>query len=160
MICTAAAEDFARKHIKDGKKDELGYERLFTDAICVELLFRACRDENNPEQTTFPTPKHIREALTTEECGRLFEHYLTVQLELGPLVVTMSDDEMEAWIDRLAEGGSSFPFDLLSSELQKIVLLHMAFQLRSSRMDTSSAGSPPEEMKPNELDSENPPSAD
>lgn len=154
MICTAAAEEFARKHIKDGKKDELGYERLYMDAVCVEVLFRACRDAEDPERPAFPTPKAIREKLTTEECAKLFEHYLTVQLELGPTVITMSDEEMEAWIDRLVEGGSAFPFDSLSSDLQKIVLLHMAYQLRSSPTDTSSVGSQPEETLPN--DSEKP----
>lgn len=148
MICTAAAEEFVRKHIKDGKKDELGYERLFSDAVSVEVLYRACRDADDPERPAFPTPKQIREQLTTEECGKLFEYYLTVQLELGPTVISMSDEEMEAWIDRLAEGGSAYPLDSVSSDRQKILFLYMAFQLRSSRMGTASVGSPPEESLP------------
>jgi len=145
MVCTAAAEKIAKEHLKDSKKDELGYERLFTDAVCVEVLFRACRDAEDVSKPAFPSPKSIRHALTTEECAMLFQHYLTVQLELGPMVVTMSDDEVEAWITRLAEGGSSFPFDMLSSDLQKILLLHMAYQLRSLPTDKSFAGSLPEE---------------
>lgn len=148
MICTAAAEDVVRKHMKDGRKDELGYERLFTDALCVEVLFRACRDADAPERPAFPTPSSLQKMLTTEECGKLFEHYLTIQLELGPTVVTMSDDELEKWIDRLVEGGSAYPFDLLSSDLQKLLLLHMAFRLRSSPMAKSSAGLPQEESSP------------
>ena len=75
----------------------------------------------------------------------LFEHYLTVSIELGPIAVNMTDAEFEAWIDRLVEGGSAFPFDLLSSDLQKILLLYMASQLRNSRTDKSSVGSQPEE---------------
>ncbi len=145
MVCTSAAEAFCRKHIKDGKKDELGYERLFTDAICVEVLYRACRDADNPSRPAFPSPKHIQEGLTTEECAKLFDHYLTAQVELGPLVVTMTDEEMDAWVSRLAEGGSSFPFDLLSSDLQRLVLLHMAFLLRGSSTDSISAGELPDE---------------
>jgi hypothetical protein len=151
MSSTKAAETLVKEHLKDGKKDELGYERLFTDAVCVEVLFRACRDVDDIKRTVFPSPKHMRNTLTTEECAMLFQHYLTVQLELGPIVVNMSDDEVEAWISRLAEGGSAFPFDLLSSDLQKILLLHMAYQLRSSQTDKSSVGSPPEESSPNDL---------
>lgn len=145
MVCTAEAENLARKHLKEGKKDELGYERLFSDSVCVEVLYRACRDAEDPEKPAFPAPTEMRRQLTTEECAKLFEHYLTVQLELGPTVATMSDEELEAWIDRLVEGGSAFPFDLLSSDLQKLLVLHMAFQLRHSRTDKSSAGSQPEE---------------
>lgn len=160
MVCSAAAEELARKHVKDGRKDELGYERLFTDAVCVEVLFRACRDAENPRNPAFPTPKSLREALTTDECGALFSHYLTVQLELGPTVIHMTEGEIEAWISRLVEGGSSFPFDLLSSDLQKILLLHMAYQLRTSPTDRSSAGSQLDESEPRPSDDESPPPAD
>lgn len=145
MICSAAAEEFTKKHLKDGKKDELGYERLYADSVCVEVLYRACRDADDVTRPAFPTPKSIRESLSTEECAKLFEHYMTIQLELGPTIATMSEQQMEAWIDRLVEGGSAFPFDLLSSELQKIVLMYMAFRLRSSPTDKSSAGSQPAE---------------
>lgn len=160
MICAAAAEEVARKHLKDGKKEELGYERLYADAVCVEVLFRACRDVDDPERAAFPTPALLQKQLTTEECAKLFEHYLTVQVELGPLTVTMSDAEIEAWIDRLVEGGSAFPFDLLSSDVQKIVLLHMAYQLRTSdyMKDSGSAGMQLDD--PSSNSSENPPPAD
>ena len=150
MICTAAAEAVVRKHLKDGKKDELGYETLFSDAVCLEVLYRACRDADDPTRTAFPTPKKLQETLTTEECGALFKHYLTIQVELGPTVVTMTDEDMEGWIDRLVEGGSGFPLDLLPSAQQKMLSLYMAFQLRSSQTDTSSAGSLPEESTPSD----------
>jgi hypothetical protein len=145
MVCASAAEKLTKEHLKEGKRDELGYERLFSDALCVEVLFRACRDEADVNRPAFPSAKQIRQALTTDEAATLFQHYLTVQLELGPTRIEMSDEEAEAWIDRVAEGGSSFPFDLLSSDLQRLLLLHMAFQLRSSPTDKSSAGSQPEE---------------
>jgi hypothetical protein len=150
MICAAAAEKLAKEHLKDSKKDEIGYERLFVDAICVEILFRACRDVDDVKRPAFPAPKQIRQHLTTEECAMLFQHYLTVQLELGPTVSELSDDEIEAWISRLAEGGSSFPFDLLTSDLQKLLVLHMAYQLRSSQMGSTSAGSQTEEITSSE----------
>ncbi len=75
----------------------------------------------------------------------LFNHYLTVQLELGPVVSTMSDEEVNAWITRIGEGGSAFPFDLLSSEIQKILVLTMAKRLVHLTKERSSVGSQPEE---------------
>lgn len=144
MACASAAERLTKEHLKEGKKDELGYERLFSDALCVEVLFRACRDESDVNKPAFPSVKQLRQ-ITTDEAAVLFQHYLTVQMELGPTRIEMSDEEAEAWIDRVAEGGSAFPFDLLSSDLQRLLLLHMAFQLRSSPTDKSSAGLPLEE---------------
>jgi hypothetical protein len=145
MSCAAAGERFARLHLKEGKKDELGYESLYSNAVCVEILWRSCRDTDDLNRPAFPSPELIRRTLTTEECTRLFEHYLTVQLELGPIVDKMSDAEVDAWIRRISEGGSAYPFDLLSSDMQKILLLTMARRLESSQTAKSSAGSPPEE---------------
>jgi hypothetical protein len=152
MAAHGAAERVTQAILKDGNKEQFGYERLYADAAYVEILFRACRDLDDPNRTAFPSPKTIREVLTTEECAALFQHYLTVQLELGPVLAAMSDEEKEAWIDRLVEGGSAFPFDLLSSDLQKILLLYMGYQLRLSPKDKSSVGSPPEETPDEEVD--------
>lgn len=145
MTCATAAEEVAKAHIKDGRKGEIGYERLFTDALCIETLFRACRDADNPTAPAFPPPKQMRTILTTEECSALFLHYLTIQLELGPNALSLSEEECEAWIDRLVEGGSAFPFDLLSSEQKKVLVLYMAYQLRPSPKDKSSDGEQPDE---------------
>lgn len=145
MSCSKAAEDTAKKHLKETKREDLGYERLYSDAYILETLYRAARNPENVAYPAFPTPKSLSEALTTDECAMLYEHYLTVKLELGPLITEMSEDELEAWIDRLVEGGSAFPFDLISLELQKILVLYMAYQLRSSPTGSSSPGSPAEE---------------
>lgn len=145
MIAVAAAEKFAKDHLKEGRRDELGYESLYSNALAVEILFRACRDESDLKQTAFPTPKQIREQLSTEECARLFDHYTTIQLELGPIVTQMEEGELDAWIQRIAEAKSSFPLDLCSSELQRTLLITMASRLASSRTDTSSVGSQPAE---------------
>lgn len=160
MVCASAAEKLTREHLKDSKKDELGYERLYTDAICVEVLFRACRDIEDVKRSAFPSPKAIRGQLTTEECAMLFQHYLTVQLQLGPTVIEMSDEELEAWITRVAEGGSSFPFDLLATDLQKLLLLHMAYQLRTSPTDSGSAGLQPDEVTTSSSNLSDEPSGD
>lgn len=133
------AEDFAKKQLKEGKRDDLGYDRIFTDALMASVLVRACRDPENLNRPIFPGMIAMADKLTTDEAALLFEHYLTVQMELSPVQRRLSDGELDAWIDRLVEGGSAFPFSLMSSELQKLLLLHMAFQLRPSQKGTSSA---------------------
>lgn len=150
MASIFEAERLTKHYLKDGKKDDLGYEDLYQDAVCVEVLTRACRNVDDPKRPAFPSSKQLRQELTTDELATLFQHYLTVQLELGPIVASMSEAEMTAWVERLQEGGSAFPFDLLSSELQRILLLFMARRLSISSTVTSSAGSQPEEQPSDE----------
>jgi len=159
MACSAEADRFTKKLLKDGqKKDEanLGYETMFSNEVAVQILYRACRDATDLERPAFPSPSQLRQALTADEVGALFKHYLTVQLELGPIVAHLSDEEMEAWVKRIGEGGSAFPFDLLSWEMQRALVLFMASRLTSSPTDTLSAGSPPEESQTSS-ESEQPP---
>lgn len=140
MACRRSAERLAQEHVKDGKKGSLGYEELYSDAMFVEVLFRACRVEGDLSRPVFPTPKHIRQTLSTDEIAVLFRNYMTVQLELGPIVATMTEEQMNAWIERLAEGGSAFPFDSWDSDVQRVLLLFMARLVVSLRTGTNSVG--------------------
>jgi hypothetical protein len=148
MAASTEAERVARKHMKEGKKGDIGYERLYTDALCIEILWRACRSFEDPKYPSFPSPSWMQENLTTEEAAKLFDHYLTVQLELGPMTNQMTEEECEAWIDRLVEGGSGFPLNLLTSEQQQLLLMYMAFQLRPSPTVSVSASEPPGDSLP------------
>lgn len=85
MICATAAHGVARKHLKEAEPGELGYERLYSDALMIEVLFRACRDEHDPNGFAFPTPLDMRAKLTTVECSRLLKAYLTAERELSPV---------------------------------------------------------------------------
>lgn len=147
MICNAEADRFTKQIMKESqKKDEqnLGYEHTFVNDSAIQVLFRACRNHEDVKKTAFPSTKEMRSKLTADEVGALFRMYMTVQLELGPISTRMSEPEMRAWIERLKEGGSAFPFDLLSWELQRMLLTFMASELVSFWTDTSSVGSPPE----------------
>jgi hypothetical protein len=148
MICAAAAEKFAKEKLKDSKKDDIGYETLYANASVVEILYRACKDSENIDRPAFPSPNAMRQLLTTDECSRLFEFYLGVQLELGPIVASLSDEELDAWIERIAQGGlAASPFILLSSETQRLLAYFMAKEIISFRSGKSSAGSPPDEQQ-------------
>ena len=152
MICTAEADRFVKGILKDSqKKDEanLGYAHLFANETAVQVLFRACRDASNPPESlkasAFPSTKGLRHEFTADEISTLFEMYITVQLEVGPVTAFMTDDEMEAWIRRIEEGGSALPFDLLAPQAQKSLLVFMASQLVTFWTATISAGSPPDD---------------
>jgi len=147
MVCSAEAEKFAREKLKavDAiNRESFGYDALYGHEASIQILFRACRDPDDPEhRAAFPSPSSIRQGLTSIEVGTLFNHYLTIQAELGPLAATLTEEEMEAWIARIAEGGSAYPFDLLPSDLQRSLVLSMARRLRAFSTGTSSAGSQP-----------------
>ncbi len=148
----AEADRFTKKLMQDPqKRDEanLGYQHTYANEVAVQILARVCRDFNDVTKPAFPSPKLIRQYLTVDEVGVLFSQYLTVQLELGPIVADMSEEEMEAWIRKIASGGSAYPFAGLSSDLQNRLVLFMAVRLLPSLTDTSSVGSQQDELTPN-----------
>lgn len=144
----AAAEQRMRTLFKDeNKKDELnlGYQHSFANELAVQHLWRACRDPNDLNKPAFPSPKSMSLQLTGDEIGVLYNHYLTVQSELGPITSTMSDEEYEAWIRRIAESGSTDPFDSCSWDLQRTLVRIMASQLLDYWTVTSSVTSQPDD---------------
>lgn len=145
MAANAEADRFAKALLKDPqKKDEanLGYQHTFTNEVAIQVLHRACRDASDSKRPAFPSPEHVRRELTTDEIGVLFNHYCTVQSEVGPILAYMSEEEYEAMVLRVQEGGSAFPFDSLSWEAQRALLLFLVSRLASCWTDMSSHGLP------------------
>ncbi|MDI3282113.1 hypothetical protein QHF83_02285 [Polyangium sp. 15x6] len=146
-----SAEKYVRKTFKDNvgeipmvnEKSE-GYANLFSSRASTEILFRACRKVDDVEKAFFPSREAIGQRLTTDEVAVLMNHYMRVQSELGPIVSNMSQEEMDAWVEMLAEGGNAYPLDLLSSVQLTTLLVYMASQLHASRKANSSPGTQPE----------------
>ncbi len=156
MIVSAAAEKMARQMLKDNvpnKEDQAkGYDQIFNNVSAIETLYRVCRDPEDLEKKVFPSPKAISDVLTTDEIAILLNHYFTVQVELGPIVGSMTDDEIEAWIQKLAEGGQSSVYFLnsFSWEALKELVIAMAVRSWTSQMDKSLPTGQPEEVTSNE----------
>lgn len=152
IAAAAEAERQARKLLRDDlpKREEAhqGYDDVFQNCAAVQILFRACRDADDPKRPAFNTPHEIAAGLTNDEIGVLQHHYLTVQSELGPIVATMTGDELEAWIVALGEGGTAIPLGSLSWGMLTTLVLTMASRLRSLQTASSSAGSPQGEPAP------------
>lgn len=140
----AAAEQHLKTLFKDEQKKDalnLGYNHSFANELAVQHLWRACRDPNDLHKPAFPSPKAMRLQFTGDEVGVLYNHFLTVQSEIGPITARMSDEEYEAFVRRIAEDGNADPFDSCSWDLQRTLVVSMASQLASFWTATSSAGS-------------------
>lgn len=142
----AEAEKATQRLLGDKPASERGegYDTVYKNACAVELLFRACKRAEDPTLPFFPSPNAMREHLTANEVAVLMNSYLLLQDELGPIVSRMSQEEVDAWVQRLVEAGSSAPLATLSWGAITVLANSMAYQLASSRTDTSSAGSQPE----------------
>jgi len=148
MLSASRAEGAAREMLgKAAKKEEqsIGYENLYANASAVEIVCQSCRDPADQNRPVFPGQKQARRVLTADQIAILASLYLKVQSELGPIVAHMTKEEEDAWIRRLAEGGSAFPIAALSSDMLDRLLISMASQLVAYRTDRSSAGSPQNE---------------
>lgn len=145
MVANAEADRYTKKLLQDPQqKDQanLGYHHTYTNEVAIQVLWRACRDPEDLKKPAFPAPNLMRKVLSTDEVGVLFNFYLTVQGEVGPIVAHMSKEEVEGMILRLQGEGSALPFDLLSWDQQRTLLLSTVFQLVNCWMVMSSAGLP------------------
>lgn len=165
----------AERHIREYYKKHLGevpktgemsasFQSVYNTRATREVLFRACKKATDCEPREdgvcivdhqkmspfFPGIAVIGERLTTDEAAVLMNHYLMTQAEVGPIIKIMSTEEMDAWLEVLARGGSTAPLASLSSVDVNRLLMHSASRLYPSRTDTSLSGTPPDEPTPNE----------
>lgn len=150
IIAAASAEKQTRDILKRAsqdvpKSDEAreGYEAVYGNCAACEVLFRACRNLEDPKRNFFPSVVKMRETLTVDELGVLMNVYNEVQSKLGPIVSSLSGEEYEAWVELLAKGAAAFPLGRLSSRARTELIMRMASDLWSSWTSTSSNGSPP-----------------
>ena len=160
MEAAASAESTTRKYLKDGapKKDEArrGYDDIYSNAAAVEVLYRSCKRHDDIARNLFPTPHDIRASLSMDEVGVLTSMYLQAQAELGPIVAKLSDEEVDAWVSRLVEGGSALPLGLLTSDALSTLAFGLACRVHTYSTAISSLGTPPESASP-ELPTSAPP---
>ena len=159
MLCTAAAEGYAREMLKDQKSPNAsqGYYDLYNDARIIELLWHACKqteDPSAPEQPAFGRgSKDVRTMLSVDEVTVLFQAYTDWQTESGPIIADMTQEEMDAWIDRLKEAGSRLPLPAHSLAARTDLLMRSIARLARSETVSISSGAQPESS------SESPPAA-
>lgn len=123
----------AQAHLKDERKLKLEdfateiAKEVIGDAVAVELLALACvsvkpiKDSDSvggPVRYArmFRDGNQIRTSLAADEIATLFTTYLMVQRKFGPTErLVASEEDLTAWIRRLAEGGNEYPLAPLDS---------------------------------------------
>ena len=136
QLCTVEAERFTRKMLKDGglpKSDEMseGYRNLYETRAAAEILYKACKKSTDLTKSFFPSVSEIAKRLTTDQIGVLMQQYILVQQEVGPIISKMTPEEFDAWVEKLATGGSAHFLGLLTSAAQNQFILSMACRLHS-----------------------------
>ncbi|HEY2516946.1 MAG TPA: hypothetical protein VGI39_39010 [Polyangiaceae bacterium] len=150
ILAQAAAELYTQEVLRN-KKDPsksvdattLGYANVYKNAATVELLYRTCRKPTSKlDDNAFPSPQWMRHNMLADEVGVLMNLYLRVQIECGPILAYLTNEECDLWIEKLAAGARTDPLGSLSSGALIDLILRLVFHLRNSRMATSSSGTP------------------
>lgn len=151
IAASVEAERFAQKMLRTDTKandgGSQGYLDVYRHESAVQIIHRACKrvEDAQARMPAFPSPQEIRDLMTPDEIGVLLEAYYLVQAKYGPIVARMSPEEVDAWIERLTEGGKAYPLAFLSSEMRDALIVRICSQLQTSPTDSYSAGSRPVE---------------
>src|SRR5271167_2649250 len=148
MFCRATAEMTAKALLNNETHvGDLGYEEIYRQEMVIEMMAIACRDPEDTNLPIFPTGKHMRDQLTTDEIGVICVSYNEHRRMCGPMISMMTEEELEAWEKLLVEGASIGPlaFARHSSEAKTDLILHLASRLRTLLTGSGSAGSPPDD---------------
>lgn len=138
--CAVEAERYVNNKLGITKVDERaqGYKTIFDTASTTECLFLSARSAADVNARFFPTSQSIRDHLTADETAVLMQAYVQMTSELGPIISTMSEKDMEAWLERLAVGAEIVsPFYLLSLAQMSDLTKYSAVQLWNARRDNS-----------------------
>lgn len=140
----ADAEIKTQQYLKEHTKEQTrGYKELFNDFCGVNIVWYSARiSETNINTKFFPTKDSILEILSIDELGVLVGLYMRVQEELGPIIVTLTDDEVEKWIEKIIEDGTdpSFFFSVLSVVAQNQLVIGLVNRVKNTQMEKLSVG--------------------
>lgn len=154
LAAQASAATYLHENLKlkwAENEPDLGYKEVFNNAVASEILQRAIRSSKYNEDTqewepvlNIPLYKRaadLRAAMTHDEISVMFNEYLLVSRELGPIINDISKVEFEAWIKRLTEGGSRAGLPFLSLGALIDLLNFSVDLIKSLRTELSSVGS-------------------
>lgn len=117
------ARHLALKKLKARDLTNDGFEitkRIEGDAVAKELIAMAVFERDGSDDAplyarVFRDARDV-DALKPDEIAVLFNAYLMVQDKYGPIESNVTAEDVDAWVIRLAEGGSAFPLASISSQ--------------------------------------------
>jgi len=148
-----AAERFVKEQYKKLKMDvpktddisAVSFRDKYDDRIYVEILYTACRNPEDMKKPFFISGSNsIANILTNSEIAVLYNQYLLIEQELGPAINKLEDYEIEAYIEKLATGGSIF-LASITADAARVLLKCLALHLAKLRTRNISVGSQQEE---------------
>lgn len=165
--CRKLAWDYAAKYVEEkpeaGKESSV-FKEIMGDEATVQILYRALRDPNDKtlDRRALPAPAVMRrKPFTGDILGVLLKMYLTTCVKCGPIVATMTEDEIKAWLDALEEGAAAFPFEVLSLGMLTDLLQHSVARCKVLRTGNGSRGPQPSassnDSNPQTLNADAPP---
>lgn len=140
VVNAARADEYVKKTLgiqKDGEVSR-GYNVVYDNAAGVQTLYESTRRIEDHDKHFFPSADALRDVLTTDELAVLIEAYAQMRAEIGPILSTMTQLEMDAWLDVLEAGAERVsPLYLLSPAQKNDLIYYCAAQLRNLRKDNS-----------------------
>jgi hypothetical protein len=147
--CRANATKVARELVGDaGRLGDLGYEEIYRNEMASQMVALCLRAHDNPTFFVFPSPKSVRQKLTTDEVAAVASAYTQFRIESGPMVSELSPAELDAWFKVSMEGASRVPFSVLSGEALIDYVMYLVSKIKSLSIATGSPGSAPSEQSP------------
>ena len=133
------------------------YSALETLAIALVTVNGVDGQTSDGRPTTvygrvFRSSEDIERCLHDDEITTLWAQYLSVQRERGPLVTSLSEDEIDAWIATLKEAADALPLARLTWPALAELCLSLAHRL--GRSIGSSPDSSPCETSPDGQESD------
>lgn len=147
--CRANASKVAKEMVGEaGRSGDIGYEEIYRNEMASQMSALCVRAHDNPTFVVFPSPKAVRQRLTTDEVALIASAYNQFRIESGPMVSDMTPAELEAWLKALQEGASRVPLARLSGEALTDLVMFLVSKIKTLSTGTGSAGSPPSEQSP------------
>jgi hypothetical protein len=154
MECHKLADAYARRMMRTNPKDETekvddqtaAFQKIFNDEASIQVLWRAMREPRDPklEKKSFESWTVLRlKPFTGDIIAVLLKMYLGTCQRVGPIIASMTEAEMDAWLDVLEEGSAAFPFELLSSVVTSDLLKRSAARSKALRTANASSGQAP-----------------
>lgn len=154
QVCTVAIRPLTKAQIDEARlqaqatvdlldknvRQNASYEELMQEARVVEMLSRALRDPDKPEEA-WTNPLEIGQTFDLGTIGLLAREYEEVQAKFSPFLSDLTNEQFEAMVAAIAKEGDASPFFFCALPLQSAFITTLARELVTSRTQSLSSSS-------------------
>ncbi len=126
------SKDMESPAVREVLGDIVAHELLTMAVLSDKASFEETEENAAVYARVFRDSSQISKVLSADETLALYNAYMLVQHKYGPFERTIgSDEELDDWVNRLAEGGSAFPLLALTSPQLAELTLSLAERISS-----------------------------